>query len=223
MHRIHRYEHGRVADCRRGDRTDCRLRMAMVMHIGIIEHDLPPAAELRAMIRLALDEAVDEPPLQVFGPRTLRQLEARVADCGVDAVDIECIFHDTMTDAIAPTGTRLAVRFTVTGGSYALTSVKVPISEQKDVPDDVHRVRLTTDVAGSPGTTLEVLSENQGIWPTISSPFTTATTLSSASHPLLLDGAAYWIVSEPTSTPGGGNFFVEFRWSMNRYRFPCRS
>lgn len=111
--------------------------------------------------------------------------------------------------------TRLAAHFTVTGGNYALTSITVPISEQKDVPDDIHRLRITTDVGGSPGATLEVLSENQGVWPTITNPFTTATTLLSTTHPVLLDGASYWVVSEPTSVPGGGNFFVEFRWSMS--------
>src|SRR5262245_10194053 len=71
---------------------------------------------------------------------------------------------------------RRAVQFTVTGGDLALTSIALPISTDGPTPGDYLRVRLTSDDAGTPGTTLEVLSEDQGIWPQISNPFTTITT-----------------------------------------------
>src|SRR5262245_29829652 len=41
--------------------------------------------------------------------------------------------------------------------------------------------RLTADAAGAPGATIEILSENQGIWPNAANPFTTTTTLASTS------------------------------------------
>ena len=43
-------------------------------------------------------------PLEVAGPRPLRQLEPGVADRVIDAVDVECIAHDRMADAEAPAG-----------------------------------------------------------------------------------------------------------------------
>ncbi|MCX5891272.1 MAG: hypothetical protein NTY36_17750, partial [Deltaproteobacteria bacterium] len=76
------------------------------------------------------------------------------------------------------------------------------------------RVRLTGDNANAPGTTLEVLSENQGIWPPIANPFIATTTLTSALHPLLAKGSKYWIVIELTSVVNT-EYMDDYRWFRN--------
>jgi hypothetical protein len=104
--------------------------------------------------------------------------------------------------------TRFAVRFTVTDTSQ-LTSITMPISYQGDPPATL-RVRLAENTGGYPGTTLEVLSENQS-WPAFANPFTTKTTLTSVARPVLAAGASYWIVTELTSLPAG---WADYRWSL---------
>ncbi|MFO1487826.1 MAG: LamG-like jellyroll fold domain-containing protein [Verrucomicrobiota bacterium] len=149
---------------------------------------------------------------------------SRAASAAVifDNFDVGGGFHpqDYLTAASVNTtsstnGVRSAAQFTVTGGNFNLTSITLPISVSSTVPGNFLRVRLTTDVVGSPGSTLEVLSENQSIWPNLSNPFTTATTVPSTTHPLLSNGAKYWIVTEPTSVPAGANAVVSYRWSDN--------
>jgi hypothetical protein len=58
----------RIADRRRHHGADRRLGVAMVVHVGVVEHDLAPAAQGPAVVRLALDEAVDDAPAEVLGP-----------------------------------------------------------------------------------------------------------------------------------------------------------
>jgi hypothetical protein len=111
---------------------------------------------------------------------------------------------------------RVAARFTVMGKDYYLSSVTLPISvQQSGTTTNVLRVRLTTDDDGMPGTTLEVLSQNQGIWPVIADPFTNKTTLVSATWPRLFQGSNYWIVTEPTAFPTNSRSSVDYRWSYN--------
>jgi hypothetical protein len=57
----------RIAVRRRHHGADRRLGVAMVVHVGVVEHDLAPAAQGPAVVRLALDEAVDDAPAEVFG------------------------------------------------------------------------------------------------------------------------------------------------------------
>lgn len=109
---------------------------------------------------------------------------------------------------------RMAVQFTVAGGDFSLTSITLPIGFQGDASGSFLRVRLTSDNGGAPGATLEVLSENAGIWPTLVSPFTTTTTVISAAHPTLSDGARFWIVTEPTSMPPSGTSYT-YEWFDN--------
>jgi len=54
VHRVDGDEHRRVPDRGRRDAADDGLGMAMVMHVGIVEHDLAPAAQPPGMVRLAL-------------------------------------------------------------------------------------------------------------------------------------------------------------------------
>jgi hypothetical protein len=78
----------------------------MVVDVGVVEHDLAPAAQLGAMVGLRLDEAVHEAALEVLRARPLGQLEPGVADRGVDAVDVERVLHHAVADAVAPAGAR---------------------------------------------------------------------------------------------------------------------
>ena len=63
MHGVDRYEHARIADRGRRDAAHGAFGVAMMMHIGIVEHDLPTTTQLRAVIRFALDETIDEASL----------------------------------------------------------------------------------------------------------------------------------------------------------------
>ena len=112
---------------------------------------------------------------------------------------------------------RAAAEFPVTGNSFSLDSITLPISRSSsNVAGDYLRVRLTADNAGAPGATLEVLSQNQNIWPAFSNPFTTTTTLTSAIHPLLSAGNNYWIVTELTSAPATTSVSsIDYRWYHN--------
>src|SRR6202034_2738505 len=104
VHGVDRHEHRRIADRRRSEAADRGLDMAMPGHVGIVEHDLAPPAQLAGAVRLALHEAIDQPAIEVFGARPRRQLETGVADRLVDAVNVERVLHHGMPDAIAPAG-----------------------------------------------------------------------------------------------------------------------
>lgn len=111
---------------------------------------------------------------------------------------------------------RLAVQFPVGCNDYILNSITLPISVQKyGTTTNILRVRLTLDAGGTPGTTVEVLSVNQGVWSTLSNPFTNTTILNSTAHPVLSGGSNYWIVTEPTAMPTGANTYVEYAWSFS--------
>jgi len=127
---------------------------------------------------------------------------------------------DAYADIFPPLfSTRAAAQFTVSGGSFDLSYVTLPISVQgypSGINDDVLRVRLTEDAAGAPGVTMEVLSADQSIWPTFSNPFTTTTTLSSTLHPTLHDGSKYWVVTELTTLPSiSPPYDIDYRWFEN--------
>src|SRR2546428_13836313 len=77
----------------------------MMVHVGIVEHDLAASTQRTAAVGLALDEAVHQPALEVLRAGARRQIEAGIADGVVDAVDIERIAHPRMADAIAADGT----------------------------------------------------------------------------------------------------------------------
>lgn len=109
---------------------------------------------------------------------------------------------------------RAAVGFSVSGGNFNLTSITLPISFQGDFPNNL-QISLASDDDGSPGTTLEVLSKNESIWPEFSNPFLTTTTLLSATNPHLIDGKNYWIVAQPTSTPASKKLKADYRWFIN--------
>lgn len=103
---------------------------------------------------------------------------------------------------------RSAVQFAVSGGNYTLDTMSLAIQKSNGTPD-LLRIRLTTDSAGVPGTTLETLSENQAIWPTVAP--ISATTLTSLLHPLLTNGASYWIVAELS----GPTEDASYAWKFN--------
>jgi hypothetical protein len=147
------------------------------------------------------------------------------ADAVVDRFDAGGTFHPTdnlaaikiRKDPFGPPlhAIRAAAQFTVSGGDFTLSSVTLPISVQNSPSGDFLRVRVTSDSDGAPGATLEVLSESQGVWPQFANPFTTTTTLASATHPPLLDGQSYWIVTEPTTIPLGESLWIDYRWYVN--------
>src|SRR5436309_2512512 len=58
-------------------------------------------------IRLALDEAVDQPAPEILGTRSRGERDSGIGDRRVDAVDVERVLHHAVADAIAPAGARL--------------------------------------------------------------------------------------------------------------------
>jgi len=107
-------------------------------------------------------------------------------------------------------GGRGAARFTVTQASYALSSITLPISVQGN-GGTTFRVRLAADAGGVPGTTLEVLSDGEDIWP-VTYPLGSATQLFSSLHPTLVAGQSYWVVTELNALPPPNTVF---RWHAN--------
>src|SRR6185436_7598927 len=94
-----RDEDSRVAGDGGDDAADARLDLPVPVHVRVVEHDVAPVADPAGRVRLALAEDVDDPALQVLGPRTLRQVvEAGAADRLPDAVRVERVLHHTVPD-----------------------------------------------------------------------------------------------------------------------------
>ena len=108
VHGIDGDEDGRVTDGGGGEATaHSGLGVAVMMHVGIIEHDLAAAAQAGTGVGLGLHEAVDQLAVEVFSAGALGQVEAGIADGVIDAVDIQRILHHRMADPVATTGTGL--------------------------------------------------------------------------------------------------------------------
>src|SRR5258708_32780711 len=104
MHGVDGHENSRIADRCRRDAAHRGLDVTMPRHIGTVHHDLAPAAQRAAPVGLAFHEAVYDATVEILGARTFRQLKAGIADRLVDTVDIECVLHHRMADAIAAAG-----------------------------------------------------------------------------------------------------------------------
>ena len=72
-------EDRRVADGRRRHATDRALDLTVVVHVGVIERELPTAAHGAAGIRLALEEHVDEASREVGVVGAVREVETGTA------------------------------------------------------------------------------------------------------------------------------------------------
>jgi hypothetical protein len=105
VHGVDRDEDGGIADSGCSDTTDSGFGMTMMMYVGIIEHDLPASAQRACPICLAFDEDVDEFPAKVARSRALRKRQSGIANCLVDSIDIEGVFHHRMADPVTAAGT----------------------------------------------------------------------------------------------------------------------
>ncbi len=92
-----------------------------------------------------------------------------------------------------------AMAFTVVGGDFELTTISVPLSIRGG--DNEVDIRIMTDNAGMPGTTMEYwhvsgqVASYPGVFPPV--------TVSSSIKPILTMGETYWVfisASGPTST-----------------------
>ena len=83
VHGIDRYEYRGIADRERRHTPYRRLRMAVMVDVGIIQHDLTPAAQRTPAVGLAFHEAIDDAPLEVFRPGPFRQLDTGVAAAAI--------------------------------------------------------------------------------------------------------------------------------------------
>jgi hypothetical protein len=63
MHRIDGDENRWITQNRGRNRTHGGLRVPMMVHVGIVQHDLPPPAQLRPTICFTLDEEIDDAAL----------------------------------------------------------------------------------------------------------------------------------------------------------------
>ena len=104
MHSVDRDEHRRIADRRRRHAAHRRLGMAVMVYVGIIEHDLAAAAQPGAGIGLAFQETVHHPAAQVFGAGAFGKRQPGIADGVIDAVHMQRILHHRVADPVAPAG-----------------------------------------------------------------------------------------------------------------------
>src|SRR4051795_1010409 len=65
---------------RRGDAADAGLDLPVPVHVGVVEHGVAPAVDRPVLAHFALEEDVDQPALEVRGPRPVGQVETRVHD-----------------------------------------------------------------------------------------------------------------------------------------------
>ncbi len=105
MHGVDRDEDGGVADSGCSDTADGGFGMAVMMHVGVIEHYLPTPAQRAGPVCLAFDKYVDELPAKVGRSRALWQRQPGVTNRLVNSVDIERVLHHRMADPVAAAGT----------------------------------------------------------------------------------------------------------------------
>ncbi len=115
--------------------------------------------------------------------------------------------------------TRFAAAFHATGSDFTLDLVTLPLSQAVSAGiGDFLVVRLAAEAPGGlgmPGATIEVLSMNQPV-PQFANPFTTTVTFNSITHPRLIAGVHYFIVTELSEFPTlAGAQQVDFRWYLN--------
>jgi hypothetical protein len=72
MHRIDRHKNGWIASGSSGHSTNRCLGMPVVMHVGIVEHDLPSPAQRSASVCLTFDETVHQSAAKIVCARPLR-------------------------------------------------------------------------------------------------------------------------------------------------------
>src|SRR5271166_1502559 len=84
--------------------------MAMVMDIGVVEHDLPATAQFRGPIGFAFHKTVDYAAVQIGGARTVRQFQAGIANGRINAVNVECVPHDAVPDPVSAAGACLVAQ-----------------------------------------------------------------------------------------------------------------
>ena len=89
-----RYKNGRIPGHCRSNAPDTRLDLAVPVHVGVVEHRIAPPPDLAVLAGLALEEHVDQPPVQVGRMRPLWQLQARLADRRPDAISIQRVAHN---------------------------------------------------------------------------------------------------------------------------------
>jgi Restriction endonuclease len=97
-----RYKHGRIPRHGRGDTPHTRLDLPVPVHVGVIEHRVAPSPDLAILTGLALQEHVDQPPVQIPRMRPLRQLQPGVPDRRPDPIGIQRVPHHRVPDPVPP-------------------------------------------------------------------------------------------------------------------------
>src|ERR1039458_6800291 len=80
---------------------------------SVVEYGTAAAVHDTVLADFALEEDVDQPPLQVAAPRTIRKVEPCVRDGRPDAVGVESVMHhpgSTMVVAMARNGTDFGIQ-----------------------------------------------------------------------------------------------------------------
>ena len=109
-----RDEHRRVADRRRHHRADRGLRVPVVMHVGVVEHDLAaPAQHLPVRSASHLMKQLTSLPPRSSARGRSGELQPGVADRGIDAVEVERVLHHAVADAVASAAAGLLPRSTI--------------------------------------------------------------------------------------------------------------
>ncbi len=104
MNRRNGDEHGGIVNSVCDDATDRSLDVPMVVHIGVVQSDLPPSPKTCSRVGLALDEDVDDLAIEIVGIGAFGKVETRRTDRPVDTFPIKSVIHDVVTDVVAAAG-----------------------------------------------------------------------------------------------------------------------
>ena len=73
----------------------------MMVHIGVVQSDLPASPKTCSRVGLALDEDVDDLAIEIVGIGAFRKVETCRTDRPVDTFPIKSVIHDVVTDVVA--------------------------------------------------------------------------------------------------------------------------
>jgi hypothetical protein len=102
VHRIDRNENSRVANCRGGNAANGRLRMAMMVYVGVIQHDLATTSQHTSPVGFTFHETIDNPVTEIFRAWAIREFQPGIAYGAVNTIHVQCVMHYIMADSIAP-------------------------------------------------------------------------------------------------------------------------
>lgn len=101
MQRSNRHKHGGIVDRRGDNAAHGALDVSMVVNVGVVERDLAPSTKTRRRVGFALDEHIDDSPIEILRLCPVRQVEPRGPNRPVHALLVKGVVHHVVANAIA--------------------------------------------------------------------------------------------------------------------------